>query len=213
MDASDTNDISTSSNSSIHIGTSSNSANYNSSNSPSSWSYGIMTLLAAAGTLETAYLTLSKLLDAAVACPTSGCDTVLNSAYAQLFGLPLPLFGAGTYAAVAAAAFLSQKAASQGRAAPGWVCTGLAAGVAALATTSSYLMYVLQTRLGGAECVWCYGSAALSAALLMLLISSLSKRQLVDAAGPGLGATAAAMLALYVGESGFLLHHMTKAGS
>eukprot|EP00775_Hariotina_reticulata_P003062 gene3062-3342_t len=141
----------------------------------------------------------SLLLDSAVACPTNGCDTVLNSAYAQLFGLPLPLFGAGTYATVAAAAFLSHRAAWQGRAAPGWVSTGLTAGVAALATTSSYLMYILQTRLGGAECVWCYGSAALSAALLMLLISSLSKRQLVDAAGPGLGATAAAMLALYLG--------------
>jgi len=84
-----------------------------------------------------------------VACPTSGCDTVLNSSYAQLFGLPLPLFGAGTYAAVAAAAYLTQRAAAGSRAVPRLLSTGLAAGRGVLATTSSYLMLILQTRLGG----------------------------------------------------------------
>jgi hypothetical protein len=37
----------------------------------------------------------SKLLQAPVTCPTAGsCDTVLNSGYASVFGLPLPLLGA-----------------------------------------------------------------------------------------------------------------------
>ena len=37
----------------------------------------------------------SKLLNAPVACPLSGgCDTVLSSGYAELFGIPLSAFGA-----------------------------------------------------------------------------------------------------------------------
>ena len=42
----------------------------------------------------------SKLLNAPVTCPTSGsCDTVLNSGYASVFGLPLPLLGATLWSA------------------------------------------------------------------------------------------------------------------
>eukprot|EP00879_Flechtneria_rotunda_P002397 GHRR01002593.1.p1 GENE.GHRR01002593.1~~GHRR01002593.1.p1 ORF type:complete len:397 (+),score=160.38 GHRR01002593.1:469-1659(+) len=170
-----------------------------SNKSTSSISYGFMAALAAAGTAETAYLTINKLYNASVACPTGGCDTVLNSSYAQLFGLPLPLFGAGAYGAVAVAALVAAQAANSGEKVPGWLTTGLAAGVAVLATTSSYLMYVLQTQLGGASCVWCYASAGLSVVLFIMLLFSMGKRQLVDAAGPGLGAVAATIAALYIG--------------
>ena len=37
-------------------------------------------------------------------CPTSGCETVLESAYSSLFGVPLSLFGMLTYGAVSALA-------------------------------------------------------------------------------------------------------------
>lgn len=169
------------------------------SGSTSVFPYNVMTALAAAGALETTYLTINKLLNSAVACPTSGCDTVLNSSYAELFGLPLPLLGATTYAAVAAAAYMAQQAAGDGRLVPTWLSAGLAAGVGVLAATSGYLMYILQTQLGGASCVWCYASAGLSFALLSSLIAGMDRRQMADAAGPGLGATAAAMLTLYIG--------------
>ncbi|MFZ4640335.1 MAG: vitamin K epoxide reductase family protein [Nodosilinea sp.] len=52
----------------------------------------LLTVIAALGTLETAYLTIIK-LTGAQACPTEGCERVLASPYATVFGLPLSLFG------------------------------------------------------------------------------------------------------------------------
>jgi hypothetical protein len=51
-------------------------------------------------------------------------------------------------------------------------------------------MAILQTQLGGAECVWCYASAGLSVGLFVALLAGMDKRQMADAAGPGLGGTA-----------------------
>lgn len=161
--------------------------------------YSVMSALAAAGALETSYLTATKLLNTTAACPTSGCDTVLNSAFGTLFGLPLPLYGAVTYAAVAAASSYAAAAVAGGKAAPGWLNTGLAAGVSVLATTSAALMAILYTQLGGANCVWCYASAGISAGLFAALLAGMDRRQMKDAAGPGLGGTAAAVAALYLG--------------
>lgn len=165
----------------------------------STFPYNVMTGLATAGTLETSYLAWNKLFNTAVACPTNGCDTVLNSPYAELFGVPLPVYGAATYLAVALAAYTAQQQAAKGTIIPTWLSGGLAAGVGVLAATSGYLMYILHTDLGGASCVWCYASAGLSFALLSSLIAGMDKRQMADAAGPGLGATAAAVLTLYLG--------------
>jgi hypothetical protein len=60
-------------------------------------------------------------------------------------------------------------------------------------------MYILQTQLGGAPCVWCWASAGISGVLLSSLIAGMDRRQMADAAGPGLGATAAALAVLYAG--------------
>jgi hypothetical protein len=46
----------------------------------------------------------------------------------------------------------------------------LTTGVAALAITSAAPMAISQTQLGGAECVWCYASAGLSAGLFVALL-------------------------------------------
>lgn len=161
--------------------------------------YSVMAGLAAAGALETSYLTATKLLNATAACPTNGCDSVLNSAFGSLFGLPLPLYGAATYSAVALAAGLAAARVAGQRPVPGWLSTGLATGVAVLATTSAALMAILHTQLGGAPCVWCYASAGLSGALLVALVAGMDRRSMADAAGPGLGGTAAAAAALYLG--------------
>jgi uncharacterized membrane protein len=49
--------------------------------------------IASIGAAVTAYLTYSKLAGNEAACPTGGCDIVLSSPYAYVFGLPLSLFG------------------------------------------------------------------------------------------------------------------------
>jgi uncharacterized membrane protein len=49
--------------------------------------------IASIGAAVTAYLTYTKLTGNEAACPTSGCDIVLSSPYATVFGQPLALFG------------------------------------------------------------------------------------------------------------------------
>ncbi|KAF8065431.1 LTO1 [Scenedesmus sp. PABB004] len=161
--------------------------------------YGAMAVLAGAGAAETLYLTGTKLLHASAACPTSGCDSVLNSAYGELFGLPLPLFGAAAYAGVGLTAAAAWRASAAGRPVPAPLAGALAGGVGVLGASSAFLMYVLATRLSGAPCVWCYASAALSGGLVALLVAGMDRRAMADAAGPGLGATAAALAVLAAG--------------
>ena len=98
---------------------------------------------------QTAYLTVSKLLDVSVFCPATGtCETVLTSEYAELFGQPLSLYGMGAYGAVLALSLARAQASRNPEPGPGRLLDqGLVAGVAALATTSAYLMWVLFTEV------------------------------------------------------------------
>lgn len=57
----------------------------------------IIASVAAFGAVIAAYLTFVKLTGGSAACPTTGCDQVLESPYAIVFGLPLPLFGLVAY--------------------------------------------------------------------------------------------------------------------
>lgn len=58
--------------------------------------------IAVLGMLETAFLTAVEWLGkAAEICPTHGCQAVLESPYAQVFGLPLPLLGFLAYTLLA----------------------------------------------------------------------------------------------------------------
>ena len=54
--------------------------------------------LATIGAVVTAYLTISAFTGNSTACPTKGCDIVLSSPYATVFGQPLALFGFLAYA-------------------------------------------------------------------------------------------------------------------
>ncbi|CAL8461862.1 g1393 [Coccomyxa elongata] len=185
--------------------------------------YGLITVLASAGALETAYLTLSKLLSAPISCPTSGsCDTVLSSGYASVFSVPLPLLGCLAYGTVAfiagrqsmqEATRTSQSLMDGDRAR-----YAVLAGSTALATTSGYLLYLLATVFRGETCVWCLTSAALSLATFASTLRGFTvRRELADTAGPGSGLVASIILGLALAwsnveapeaQAGFELQYM-----
>jgi uncharacterized membrane protein len=56
------------------------------------WSRRFVAGIASVGMLGTAYLTIVKLMGGE-ACPTEGCNRVLASPYATVFGLPLTVYG------------------------------------------------------------------------------------------------------------------------
>ena len=60
------------------------------------WSRPIIGAIAAVGAAGTGYLTATKLMQTTAACGT-GCDKVLNSKWAEIFGQPLTLFGCLAY--------------------------------------------------------------------------------------------------------------------
>ncbi|KXZ49782.1 hypothetical protein GPECTOR_19g233 [Gonium pectorale] len=95
-----------------------------------------------------------KLFNGPLVCPTNGCESVLNSPYGLLFGLPLSLYGMLAYGAVGALAASYIASASDGSAGGAasrrTTLLGLSGGVAALATTSAVLMWVVAGRARGA---------------------------------------------------------------
>eukprot|EP00898_Chlorokybus_atmophyticus_P006156 jgi/Chlat1/6541/Chrsp45S06008 len=154
--------------------------------------YGLLTGLALAGCAETAYLTYAKLFLGGVSCPTSGCDLVLNSEYSELLGIPLSLFGAAAYAAVAVLAQLAKRDRLQGAAR--WLLLGV---TSAMATASVYLVYVILFKLQS-ECPYCFASATISLALCVASLRSFTGRELKQAAAPEAALCASVVLALTV---------------
>ncbi|NES80075.1 MAG: vitamin K epoxide reductase family protein [Moorea sp. SIO2B7] len=143
------------------------------------WSRPLIGAIAIVGASLTAYLTIVKLTGGEVACTAdaaqaAGCNNVLNSPYAEVFGLPLSLFGFLAYVSMATFA-LSPLALNQDSQKKlktqleDWTWLLLVAGGTAMAVFSSYLMYVLAFKLQ-TLCYYCIGSALFSLSLLTLSI-------------------------------------------
>lgn len=60
----------------------------------------IIFLIGLAGLADTLYLTFKHYLGGPIPCTISGCETVLNSQYSEIFGIPLALLGAIYYLSV-----------------------------------------------------------------------------------------------------------------
>ncbi len=142
--------------------------------SPAPWASPVLASLALAGTAVTGYLTVVKLTGGNAACPTEGCETVLNSSYSEVAGLPLALFGLGAYLLVIALALLPQLLSDE--TAQQWqerAWTALFWLTTAMVVFSSYLIFILATDLQ-VFCLYCIASAALS--LGLWLTTLLGKR-------------------------------------
>lgn len=135
------------------------------------WIIGAIALMGAAGT---AYLTVVKVLGGDATCPAGGCDRVLTSAYAEVFGLPLTLFGLLGYlgmAVMALAPFVinpdRQKELRNRVESLTWPL--LFMGATAMLVFSGYLMYLLAFEIQAA-CLYCITSAVFAASMFVLTI-------------------------------------------
>ncbi|OMP04198.1 Thioredoxin-like protein [Corchorus olitorius] len=151
------------------------------SNSADSWRAGI----GAVGLAETAYLTYLKLSGSDAFCPLGGgsCGDVLNSDYALIFGVPLPLIGLLAYGFVTTLSLqLSAKrlpfgiSETYGR----LVLLGTTTSMAA---ASSYFLYILSTKFPGTSCSYCLMSALLSFSLFFISIKDVGMEEIQKVVG------------------------------
>lgn len=140
----------------------------------------IIGAIAIFGAINTGYLTLTKLFGGETACPTSGCEQVLSSPYAELFGLPLALFGLIAYVAMAVFALaplaINPEDNKQLRTnVENWTWLLLFAGATAMMVFSGYLMYIMTTNFVvpyGIKgiCIYCVASALFATAMFALTL-------------------------------------------
>lgn len=138
------------------------------------WSRYLIAAIAAVGALGTGYLTLTRFFGGTTTCPTGGCDTVLTSAYATVFGLPLTLFGFLAYfsmgiMALAPLAVNPEQNKDLRLKLENWSWLYLLVGSTAMSIFSGYLMYILATELKQV-CLYCIVSACLSLSLFVITL-------------------------------------------
>ncbi len=126
--------------------------------------------LALAGVGITAYLTYARYADVQLVCATGGCETVQQSEYSKVLGMPVAVLGLVGYLAILATAF-----APAGLGAP----IGAALSVGGLAF-SLYLLYV-QLAVIDAICQWCVASDGVMTLLAAACVARLLLRASVTA--------------------------------
>lgn len=140
----------------------------------------LIAAVAALGILNTGYLTATKLFGGETACPTSGCEQVLSSSYAYVFGLPLALFGLLAYLGIAifalAPLFINPETNKPLRTnLENWTWLLLFMGSTAMMVFSGYLMYIMFSKFvavyGAAGlCYYCLASAITALTLFILTL-------------------------------------------
>jgi uncharacterized membrane protein len=144
------------------------------------WSRPLIGAIAALGSLNTGYITYNKLLAASVACPTEGCERVLESPYATVFGLPLSLYGLLAYTAMALFALAplainGENARSLRKSLEDKTWLLLFAGTTAMLLFSGYLMYIMFSKFVAnfgvsGICYFCIASATFATAMFVLTL-------------------------------------------
>ena len=127
---------------------------------------GAAFLTALVGLADAGYLTSKHYSGGVVPCNlVSGCETVLNSAWAEFYGIPTALFGVIAYFFAFSLAFLVFSGRSRLWGLFGVVVTGMF-------LFSLWLLY-LQAVVIGAFCQYCLVSAVTSSILFLIFCTSL----------------------------------------
>ena len=126
---------------------------------------GIAAVVALVGLVDSIYLTVHHLTAEPVPCSiVTGCETVLTSSYAEIWGIPTAAFGAAAYFAAFALAVLAAFGNFAMWRLFGWLTLAMAA-------FTLWLIY-LQAYVIGAFCQFCLLSAATTTILLILALYS-----------------------------------------
>ncbi|XP_019086874.1 PREDICTED: thiol-disulfide oxidoreductase LTO1-like [Camelina sativa] len=147
--------------------------------------YNWYTVLGGIGMLDTAYLTYLKVTGSDAFCPIGGgtCGDVLNSDYAAVFGVPLPVIGFVMYGLVTA---LSAEL-GEGNLPFGISNTNgrfaLFGTTTAMASASAYFLYILSTKLSGSSCLYCLVSAFISFSLFFLSLKDVKLQEIKQVVG------------------------------
>jgi uncharacterized membrane protein len=107
---------------------------------------------------------------------SSGCDTVKNSVYANLAGIPLPVLGLVSYLALLVLLLLQGHAAIDSRGWSSYVALAIF-GISLIGVLySAYLTYI-ELYVIYAICRWCVASAITMVAIFVLSIFNLRSNQ------------------------------------
>ncbi|MDX2231397.1 MAG: vitamin K epoxide reductase family protein [Leptolyngbyaceae cyanobacterium bins.349] len=144
------------------------------------WARPMIGAIALLGAVNTAYLTINRLAKTTAVCPTNGCERVLESPYATVFGLPLALFGLLAYLAMAAFALSPllvnpEKNRTLRASLEKTTWWFLFFGATAMTIFSGYLMYIMFSQFvakfgAGGICYYCIASAIFALAMLVLTL-------------------------------------------
>lgn len=131
---------------------------------PAKFAY-LAAAVALVGLGDSIYLTVKHFLDEKVPCSIiSGCEQVLTSHYAEIFGVPTAVFGAVAYFVVFSLAILAAFGSRRM-----WLAFGAATVLMLIFTL--WLLY-LQAFVINAFCQFCLLSAATTGTLFIIAIAS-----------------------------------------
>jgi uncharacterized membrane protein len=144
------------------------------------WARPIIGAIALIGIVNTSYLTITKLSNTAAVCPSGGCEQVLSSPYATVFGLPLSLFGLLAYVTMAILSLgpLAVKSDTQKQLRTSlekWTWLLMFVLATAMTVISGYLMFIMFSqfvaKFGVAGiCYYCVFSAVSATTLFVLTL-------------------------------------------
>jgi uncharacterized membrane protein len=120
---------------------------------------GVIAAFATLGAAVAGYLVVERYTGGVISCSTGGCETVQQSTYSSLAGVPVAVLGLCAYLAILALSFVLTET---GRAAQ------LAIALAGV-TFSAYLLWAQAVPIG-AFCDWCVASDAIMTIIALLVL-------------------------------------------